>query len=38
MRFPDTGRRIIPFALEPVKMTCEKDRGVYIESDVRNQV
>ena len=36
MRFPDTGNYVIPFALEPVKITREKDQGAYIEPNLRS--
>lgn len=34
MTFPESGDYIIPHALNPVKMNCEKDQGIYIEPNV----
>ena len=34
MKFPQTGRYIVPGALEPVEMNLEHDRGVYVEPNV----
>jgi GNAT superfamily N-acetyltransferase len=34
MKFPQSGRYIIPGALEPVEVDAEKDEGVYIEPNV----
>ena len=34
MRFPQSGRYIIPGALNPIEMNVEKDEGVYIEPNV----
>src|SRR5690606_13153310 len=34
MRFPQSGRYIIPGALDPIEVDVEKDEGVYIEPNV----
>jgi hypothetical protein len=34
MRFPQSGRYIIPGALEPMEMNLERDEGIYIEPNV----
>lgn len=34
LTFPESGRYVIPGALEPVDIDVEKDRGVYIEPNV----
>jgi len=34
MKFPQTGRYIIPGALNPLEMNIEKDEGVYVEPNV----
>lgn len=34
MRFPQSGRYVIPGALNPMEMNVEKDEGVYIEPNV----
>ncbi|MEW6083025.1 MAG: hypothetical protein AB1607_00360 [Chloroflexota bacterium] len=34
MKFPQSGRYIIPGALEPIEMNVEKDEGLYIEPNV----
>ncbi len=34
MKFPQSGRYIVPGALEPIDMNLEKDEGVYIEPNV----
>ena len=34
MEFPQSGRYIIPGALEPIEMNVEKDEGIYIEPNV----
>jgi GNAT superfamily N-acetyltransferase len=34
MRFPESGRYVVPGALEPVEIDVEADRGVYVEPNV----
>jgi hypothetical protein len=34
MRFPESGDYIVPGALVPVKVNCERDQGLYIEPNV----
>lgn len=34
MKFPQSGRFIVPGALEPMEMDAEKDEGIYIEPNV----
>jgi GNAT superfamily N-acetyltransferase len=34
MKFPQSGRYVIPGALNPVEMNIEKDQGVYVEPNV----
>jgi hypothetical protein len=34
MRFPESGDYIVPGALVPVKVDCERDEGLYIEPNV----
>ncbi len=34
MRFPESGRYVIPKALVPVEIDCENDRGLYVEPNV----
>jgi len=34
MKFPQSGRYIIPGALNPIEMNIEKDEGVYVEPNV----
>ncbi len=34
MVFPESGEYVIPFALVPIKINCEKDLGEYIEPNV----
>jgi hypothetical protein len=34
MAFPDTGRYIVPDALDPVDIDRERDRGTYLESNL----
>jgi len=34
LKFPESGRYIIPGALNPMEMNVENDEGVYIEPNV----
>lgn len=34
MRFPESGRYIVPGALVPVEIDCEHNQGIYIEPNV----
>jgi hypothetical protein len=34
MKFPESGRYVVPGALSPVEFDHEKDEGVYIEPNV----
>jgi len=34
MKFPQSGRYIVPGALEPIEMDLKKDEGVYVEPNV----
>jgi hypothetical protein len=34
MRFPESGEYVVPGALEPVSIACERDEGVYVEPNV----
>ena len=34
MAFPESGRYVVPTALEPVEIDCEADRGLYVEPNV----
>lgn len=34
MKFPQSGRYIVPGALEPIEMNVEKDEGIYVEPNV----
>jgi hypothetical protein len=34
IRFPQSGRYIVPGALEPIEMNIEKDEGIYVEPNV----
>lgn len=34
MRFPETGKYIVPGALQPVEMNCERDEGIYEDPNV----
>jgi hypothetical protein len=34
MRFPETGKYVIPGALQPVEIDCERDEGVYEDPNI----
>jgi hypothetical protein len=34
MRFPESGTYVVPGALEPISISCERDEGIYIEPNV----
>ena len=34
LRFPESGRYVVPGALEPIEIDCERNIGVYIEPNV----
>ena len=34
MRFPESGKYVVPGGLIPVEIDCEKDRGLYVEPNV----
>ena len=34
MRFPESGRYVIPGALQPISIDCEQNKGIYVESNV----
>ena len=34
MKFPQSGKYVIPGALNPIEMDVEKDQGIYIEPNV----
>jgi hypothetical protein len=34
LRFPDSGTYVVPGALVPVEIDCERDEGVYVEPNV----
>jgi hypothetical protein len=34
LKFPESGPYIVPGALEPVQIDCERDLGVYVEPNV----
>ncbi len=34
MKFPESGKYVIPGALNPIEMDLEKDRGRYVEPNV----
>jgi 2-iminobutanoate/2-iminopropanoate deaminase len=34
MRFPESGSYVVPGALEPISINCERDEGIYIEPNV----
>ncbi len=34
LRFPDSGRYVVPGALVPVEIDRERDEGVYVEPNV----
>ena len=34
LRFPQSGRYVVPGALEPVNVNIEADRGTYVEPNV----
>ena len=34
MRFPESGRYVVPGALEPIEVGREKDIGLYVEPNV----
>ena len=34
MRFPESGRYVVPGALAPVSIDCELDEGMYVEPNV----
>lgn len=34
MRFPESGEYVVPSALQPVSINCERDEGIYIEPNV----
>ena len=34
LKFPGSGRYIVPFALNPIEIDLEKDQGCYVEPNV----
>ncbi len=34
LRFPESGTYVVPHALEPITIDCERDRGLYEETNV----
>ncbi|HZM25325.1 MAG TPA: hypothetical protein VFC02_26485 [Anaerolineales bacterium] len=34
MKFPQSGKYIIPGALNPIEMNIQKDEGVYVELNI----